>query len=139
MAGQNPIELGLPHREPFVFVDEIVELEPGIAARGRVSFPRDAPFFVGHFPGNPIVPGVLIAEALAQVAGIVAGSVGGDRFLLSALRDMKFPNAVGPEIRIDLHARKAGELGDLHQFDVEARTEFAVVASGRVVLSKSGS
>jgi len=134
---KRPEELGLPHRAPFVFIDEVTELDPGVAATGKVSFAADTAFFAGHFPGQPIVPGVILTEAMAQLAGIVSGSASGDRYLLSAVRDMKFRAAVGPETTIELHAEKAGELAGLHQFDVRARTEEGAVADGRIVLSRT--
>jgi len=64
----------LPHRYPFLLVDRIVELEPGKKAVGIKNVTANEPFFQGHFPGFPIMPGVLIVEALAQTAGIAASS-----------------------------------------------------------------
>jgi 3-hydroxyacyl-[acyl-carrier-protein] dehydratase len=62
----------LPHRPPFLFVDLITELELGERVVGVKNVTIDEPFFQGHFPGNPIMPGVLIIEAMAQVGGILA-------------------------------------------------------------------
>jgi 3-hydroxyacyl-[acyl-carrier-protein] dehydratase len=62
----------LPHRPPFLFVDLITELELGERVVGIKNVTIDEPFFVGHFPGNPIMPGVLVIEAMAQVGGILA-------------------------------------------------------------------
>lgn len=61
----------LPHRYPFLLVDRIVELEPGKRIVGIKNVTINEPFFVGHFPGNPIMPGVLIIEMLAQIAGVM--------------------------------------------------------------------
>ena len=61
----------LPHRPPFLLVDRIVEIEDGVRAVGLKNVTMNEPFFVGHFPGKPIMPGVLIVEALAQVGEVV--------------------------------------------------------------------
>lgn len=131
----NPVALGLPHREPFIFVDEVLELAAGESARGRKTFPATEPFFRGHFPGQPIVPGVLLTEALAQMAGIAAGQAG-KQFRLSAIRGMKFPAAAGPGEEVALLARKVGAVGGLWQFEVTGRVGERVVAEGVVVLSE---
>ena len=133
----NPRELGLPHGEPFIFVDEVTHLEAGTKAEGHKTFPVDQDFFRGHFTGNPIVPGVILTEALAQVAGIAAGSDGnGRRFLLSAIRSMKFPSAAKPEEILTLRAKKSADLGGLLHFEVRATAGERVVAEGSLILSE---
>ena len=62
----------LPHRYPFLLVDKVTELEPGKRVVGIKNVTCNEPFFQGHFPGNPIMPGVLIIEAMAQVGGVLA-------------------------------------------------------------------
>lgn len=95
--------------------------------------------FAGHFPGNPLVPGVIITEALAQAAGIAAASgypeTKRPMFLLSAIRTMKFLKAVRPEEQIDLHAEKLAEVESMLQFKVVATVKGALVAEGQIVLS----
>ena len=95
--------------------------------------------FAGHFPGNAIVPGVILTEALAQTAGIAAASGCAENekpfFLLSAIRSMKFRRAVRPGTSVDLHAEKIATGDGLVQFNVSASVEGAIVAEGQLVLS----
>lgn len=95
--------------------------------------------FAGHFPDDPLVPGVILTEALAQTAGIVAASAHPEnsqpRFLLSAIRQMKFFQAVRPEERIILRARKIAAVDELLQFEVEALVGDKLVAAGQLVLN----
>ena len=102
-------------------------------------FETKDPMLAGHFPGDPLVPGVILTEALAQTAGIAAASGHPEnarpRFLLSAIRQMKFLQAVRPNERIVLRARKMGEAERLFQFQVEALVNEKQVAIGQVVLS----
>jgi 3-hydroxyacyl-[acyl-carrier-protein] dehydratase len=129
-------ECGLPHRAPFLFLDEIVGLEPGVSAEATLCLPASTPFFTGHFPGNPVVPGVILAEAIAQLAGVAAAREGRG-FLLSAVRSMKFPSAAGPEEQIWLEARVVADHGALVQCEGRARVEERIVAEGLVVLSQT--
>ena len=133
----DPLSLGLPHREPFVFVEKVLSAGDGEAQCLKVFSPGD-PIFRGHFPGNPIVPGVILTEALAQTAGIAGAWDSRDRtFLLSAIRNLKFPAAARPAERLILNARQTGEIGGLRMFDVSAEVEGgAIVAAGQIVLSE---
>lgn len=121
---------------------EVVGCEPGKAVDARTIFEPDDPMFAGHFPGQPIVPGVILTEALAQTAGIAAASGYAENerpiFLLSAIRTMKFLRAVRPGEAIELRAEKIGATETLFQFRVEARVNGAAVAEGQLVLSVSG-
>lgn len=129
--------LGLPHRPPFVFVRKLVACEPGVSAECETEFSRNDAIFAGHFPGDPLVPGVILTEALAQTAGIAAHQEN-QRFLLSAIRQMKFFRAVRPEEKITLRARRVAAVGELLQFDVEALIDNKTVASGQLVLNALG-
>ena len=117
----------------------MLHCEPGQVAECSTVFPDDDPIFVGHFPGNPLVPGVILTEALAQTAGIaVASGFPEDArplFLLSAIRGMKFFSAVRPESEVLLRAEKLAQVGDLWQFKVAASVSGQTVAEGQLVLS----
>ncbi len=133
---KDPIAHGLPHREPFIFIQKVVELSPGESALCESVFPLSTPFFAGHFPGNPIVPGVILTEALAQTAGLAAGEPGRERsFFLTAIRQMKFRGAARPDETIRFRAVKSMEAGGLLQFAVSAETGERPVAEGTIVLS----
>ena len=129
----------LPHRPPFVFVQELLRSEPGEVAECTMTFAADDPMFAGHFPGNPLVPGVILTEALAQTAGLAAAAGHAERerpmFLLAAIRSMKFHRAVRPEERILLRAERLAKFDDLLQFSVRATVEGMPVAEGQLVLA----
>jgi 3-hydroxyacyl-[acyl-carrier-protein] dehydratase len=135
MEPLDPIRCGLPHREPFVFIDDVVALEPGQSAVCTRRFASDEPFFRGHFPGRPLVPGVILTEAAAQTAGIAAGEPG-KRYYLSAIRQMKFIRPVLPECIVEFAASKTASIGGLLQFQVSARVDGEVVAEGVVILNE---
>jgi len=120
-------------------VREVIRCEPGRSVEARTSFGAEDPMFAGHFPGNPLVPGVIITEALAQAAGIAAASrypeTERPMFLLSAIRTMKFFRAVRPEEEIDLRAEKLAEVESMLQFKVAASVKGVLVAEGQLVLN----
>jgi 3-hydroxyacyl-[acyl-carrier-protein] dehydratase len=133
--------LGLPHRPPFLFVRRLLACDPGCTAECTTIFAPEDPLFAGHFPGNPLVPGVILTEALAQTAGIAAASAYPETarplFLLSAIRAMKFFTAVRPDEEIHLHAEKLAEVDQLLQFRVRAAVGEKTVAEGQLVLNLS--
>lgn len=108
----------LPHRYPFLLVDRITELEPGKRVVGIKNVSINEPFFQGHFPGNPIMPGVLIIEAMAQVGGVLArlsvpGAVdkeNGDTVFFMSMDKVKFrkPVVPGDQIIFELKPLRTG-------------------------------
>jgi 3-hydroxyacyl-[acyl-carrier-protein] dehydratase len=100
----NPIDV-LPHRPPFLFVDELTELVPGASARGIWRLTGDEWFFPGHFPGRPTLPGVLMCEAIAQlgaVAVLASGDLAGKIPLFGGLDGARFRRQVVPGDTLEL-------------------------------------
>ena len=96
----------LPHRPPFLFVDEVTALSPGQSASGRWNLTGDEWFFAGHFPGRPTLPGVLMCEAIAQVGAIALLTderVAGKLPLFGGLDSARFRRQVGPGDTLELH------------------------------------
>ncbi|MGI9539379.1 MAG: 3-hydroxyacyl-ACP dehydratase FabZ [Miltoncostaeaceae bacterium] len=112
-----PTEL-LPHRPPFLFVDEIVDLRPGESARARWFVDPEAAFFEGHFPGNPILPGVIIVEALAQTGALAAladPETDGKLALFAGIDKVRFRRPVRPGDTLDMATtltRRRGPIGE---------------------------
>jgi 3-hydroxyacyl-[acyl-carrier-protein] dehydratase len=96
----------LPHRYPFLLVDRIISLEPSASVVGIKNVTMNEPFFQGHFPDNPVMPGVLIIEAMAQVAGILAFKSGmqGSQVYFMSIDKVKFrkPVAPGDQLRFEV-------------------------------------
>jgi 3-hydroxyacyl-[acyl-carrier-protein] dehydratase len=122
----------LPHGAEFRFLHRLTALDPGRSGEGEYTVRGDEPFLRGHFPGKPIFPGVLLAEAAAQLAGVVAQSDPQNPPLedlkLTALRNVKILGTARPGETIRLEANITGRLGNL----VQART--TAVVNGETVL-----
>jgi 3-hydroxyacyl-[acyl-carrier-protein] dehydratase len=131
----NPLD-HVPHAEPFRFVTKLNQLKAGEFVEGVWAVTGSEAFFAGHFPGNPLVPGVLIAEALAQVSGLIETS-GASRQGKLAHVDVRFEQPVAPPADILLKSRLNRAVGALQQFDVSAEVKGVVVARGTIALHRS--
>jgi len=140
--------LGLPHREPFLFISEIVRVDPQRSGAAIWRLTGNEDFFRGHFPGSPVVPGVLLGESLAQLAGLVAfghhhtpetdQTSQTAQIARLARIDIKLPRAVVPPADIQLEATVTRTLDGLVMFEVCASLGGDPVAIGSLVLALSG-
>jgi 3-hydroxyacyl-[acyl-carrier-protein] dehydratase len=129
----------LPHGAEFRFVDALLSLEPGISAEGIYRVRGDEAFLKGHFPGRAMMPGVILAEAVAQLAGVVAQT---DPALtpmsdlrLTALRNVKIFGAAVPGDELVIRAKVTGRMGGLVLAEGEVEVAGRIVATAVVTLS----
>ena len=139
--GRGEIERLLPHRAPFLWVDRVVELEPGTRAVAELDIDPSWPHFAGHFPGHPVMPGVLMLEALAQTAGIaLMARPDGEAALgfLAKVDNAKFRRQVVPGETLVLEARILKASRRSARAHVEARVgeELAVEADQLYVIGQ---
>src|SRR5438552_13390951 len=132
----------LPHGPEFRFIDRLLSLDPGKHGVGEYTVRGDEPFLRGHFPGQPIFPGVLLVEAAAQLAGTVAQSNPGHEPLrglkLTALRGVKILGAARPGQTICLKAQITGRMANLIQATATASVDGVVVLQADLTLSGEG-
>jgi beta-hydroxyacyl-ACP dehydratase FabZ len=121
----------LPHRYPFLLVDRVVEYDPGVRIVGLKNVTINEPFFAGHFPGHPIMPGVLIVEALAQTGGILAlKELGGEKKLayFAGIERCRFRRPVLPGDQLLLNVTIIAHKGPVWKMHGEARVGDALAA-----------
>jgi 3-hydroxyacyl-[acyl-carrier-protein] dehydratase len=125
----------LPHRYPFLLVDKILEVEPGKKAVGIKNVTINEPFFQGHFPGYPIMPGVLIVEALAQTAGVAVAIMQenkGKLGVFAGIDSMKFKRQVVPGDTLRLEAEILMIKMGVAKAKVSATVDGQVAAEGEI-------
>ncbi|MDG1663277.1 MAG: 3-hydroxyacyl-ACP dehydratase FabZ [Pseudomonadales bacterium] len=129
----------LPHRYPFLLVDRVVELELGERITALKNVSVNEPFFTGHFPELPIMPGVLIIEALAQAAGILGFKTvnkkpaDGSIYLFVGADKMRFKRPVVPGDQLHLHAEILAEKRGIWKFNCRAEVDGQLAASGEIL------
>lgn len=122
MIDTQEIQGILPHRYPFLLIDRIIELEPKVKAVGIKNVTINEPFFQGHFPDYPIMPGVLIVEAMAQVAGILASRSGaeGNIVYFMSIEKAKFRKPVIPGDQLRFEINVIQQRGNVWRFSGSA-------------------
>lgn len=141
MIDSREIQKILPHRYPFLLVDQITELEPNVAAVGVKNVTINEPFFQGHFPNNPIMPGVLIVEAMAQVAGILAFRSGkqGNVIYFMSIEKAKFRKPVIPGNQLKLAIKVLKIRNNVWKFSGEAFVNDMLVSEAEFTAMLTGS
>ncbi|GGC08052.1 3-hydroxyacyl-[acyl-carrier-protein] dehydratase FabZ [Marinobacterium zhoushanense] len=129
----------LPHRYPFLLVDRVVELSPGESIVAYKNVTVNEPFFNGHFPDHPVMPGVLIIEAMAQAAGILGFKTmdktpqDGSIYYFVGADNVRFKRPVVPGDRLQLEARIVSERRGIWKFEVQSSVDGETVSSATIL------
>ncbi len=132
----------LPHRFPFLLVDRVVSCEPGVSIHAYKNVTINEPFFTGHFPHHPVMPGVLIMEALAQAAGILSFKTMGEKpdddsvFYFVGIDGARFKKPVMPGDQLHLHVKIERQMRGIWKYKAEARVNDQVVAEADLMCAK---
>ncbi|HEY5819106.1 MAG TPA: 3-hydroxyacyl-ACP dehydratase FabZ [Mesorhizobium sp.] len=131
----------LPHRYPFLLVDRVEQIEGDNSAVGIKNVTVNEPHFQGHFPSQPVMPGVLIIEAMAQTAGVICvNTMEGDSPTLvyfMTIDNAKFRRPVVPGDRLEIHVRKQKKRGNIWRFACEAKVDGVVAAEAEITAMMS--
>lgn len=138
MSAPDDVLRYLPHRPPFLLVDEVLELEPGVRCVAARTLRSDDWWFAGHFPGNPVMPGVLIVEALAQTATIAAASAGGAEGkvgLFAGIDKVRFKRVCRPGDTLRLEAEVTAVHGAVGRARVTASVDGQLACRGELLFA----
>jgi 3-hydroxyacyl-[acyl-carrier-protein] dehydratase len=136
MMERNELEKIIPHRPPFLWIDRVEELEPGIRCVAWLTVDAGNPVFQGHFPARPILPGVLMIEAVAQTAAVMMGAAipaeAMGTALLAAVNRFKFFKPVGPGTALRIETTKLTQAGTMACIEGTISAAGEKVASGEL-------
>lgn len=123
----------IPHRYPFLMIDRVIDLVSGESCIGLKNVTINEPFFQGHFPQHPVMPGVLVIEAMAQTAAvIVVEKLGveneGKLVYFMTIDEARFRRPIGPGDQVRIHCRKERSRGNVWKFSAEARVDGVLCA-----------
>ena len=132
----------LPHRYPFLLVDRIIEIDGDNSAIGIKNVTANEPHFTGHFPEQPIMPGVLLIEGMAQTAGAICtrkAATGSNLVYFMTIDNARFRKPVIPGDRVEFHVKKQKQRGNIWKFHCDAKVDGQLVAEadiGAMIVSK---
>ena len=135
---RTEIESILPHREPFLLLDEVLELEPGQRVLARKTVRHDEWYLAGHFPGRPVMPGVLIVEAMAQAGAVAVLSQEQNRgriALFAGIDDVRFKRIVEPGDELELTCELEVVRGPIGRGKAAARVDGQLAARGTLTFA----
>lgn len=136
---KDEIKKYLPHREPFLFIDGVVEIIENETIHAKKLISEDEYFLEGHFPGNPIFPGVIIIEALGQASGILGFTTmkktpeEGSIYVLAGVDKVRFRRRVRPGDTIDLFSKVVSEKRGIWKFDCKAELKNEIVCTATIL------
>jgi 3-hydroxyacyl-[acyl-carrier-protein] dehydratase len=127
----------LPHRPPFLLIDRIIDMDADLSGTGIKNVTMNEPFFVGHFPGRPVMPGVLIIEAMAQTAGALVvnhkgSQVEGSLVYFMTIDGARFRKPVVPGDTLHLTVRRTQQRSRVWRYEGKARVEGKLVAEAEI-------
>lgn len=132
----------LPHRYPFLLVDRVTRVEPGVRISGFKNVSANEEFFNGHFPEKPVMPGMLILESMAQLAGILGFHTTGKRpadgyiYLFAGADNVRFKRPVVPGDRLELSAESGPSKRNIYKFSCQAMVDGELVASADIIVAE---
>jgi 3-hydroxyacyl-[acyl-carrier-protein] dehydratase len=135
----NEINNRIKQRPPFQMIERVIEIEPNNYAKGIKAVSVNEPYFMGHFPGSPIMPGVLIVEACAQLCSFVvedSAKSDNDIYVLLKVDNFKFVKPVIPGYLLEITCKKSKEIGPLQVFDCKVCVEGNVYSKGTLTFTK---
>ena len=136
--GREQIEAILPHRDPFLLIDEVVELEPGARVVARKRVRGDEWWFAGHFPGRPVMPGVQIVEAMAQAGAVAVLSQEENRGRIAffgGIDGVRFKRIVEPGDELELECRLEAVRGPIGKGKATAKVDGKLAARGTLTFA----
>ena len=138
MLNKDEIKKIIPQREPFLMIDEVEELNPGYSAIAYKNVKKEEDYFKGHFPGNPIMPGVLIVESLAQTGAVAILSLEENKnknALFAGINNVKFKRIVRPGDRLKLEVKILKQRGSIGFGEALATVEGEIACKGELTFA----